>query len=288
MPSVLQYRESQMPVVTPALVAVILAAGAIAGGLGATLGIGGGIFLVPFLTIVLGMPIGVAAAISLTTVIGTSSTVTAGRTGSHLVNYRLGMVLEVATAAGSLLGGITAQYMNQHVLERTFAAVTMLVAIVTVLRVNRRNVIVGDDVDHGPLGGRFVEEESGGVVTYRVKRVPLALAASFVAGNVSSLLGIGGGVIKVPVLNVWCGVPLRAAAATSAFMIGVTAAAGAIIYFGNGQVVPALAAAAVLGVQAGSAAGMHFTAKVSSRSLKMMLAVVLFGVSLSMGWRSFR
>jgi uncharacterized membrane protein YfcA len=277
-----------MPVVTPALVAVILAAGAIAGGLGATLGIGGGIFLVPFLTIVLGMPIGVAAAISLTTVIGTSSTVTAGRTGSHLVNYRLGMVLEVATAAGSLLGGITAQYMNQHVLERTFAAVTMLVAIVTVLRVNRRNVIVGDDVDHGPLGGRFVEEESGGVVTYRVKRVPLALAASFVAGNVSSLLGIGGGVIKVPVLNVWCGVPLRAAAATSAFMIGVTAAAGAIIYFGNGQVVPALAAAAVLGVQAGSAAGMHFTAKVSSRSLKMMLAVVLFGVSLSMGWRSFR
>jgi uncharacterized membrane protein YfcA len=277
-----------MPVVTPALVAVILAAGAIAGGLGATLGIGGGIFLVPFLTIVLGMPIGVAAAISLTTVIGTSSTVTAGRTGSHLVNYRLGMVLEVATAAGSLLGGITAQYMNQQVLERTFAAVTMLVAIVTVLRVNRRNVIVGDDVDHGPLGGRFVEEESGGVVTYRVKRVPLALAASFVAGNVSSLLGIGGGVIKVPVLNVWCGVPLRAAAATSAFMIGVTAAAGAIIYFGNGQVVPALAAAAVLGVQAGSAAGMHFTAKVSSRSLKMMLAVVLFGVSLSMGWRSFR
>jgi uncharacterized membrane protein YfcA len=277
-----------MPVVTPALALLILGAGTIAGALGATLGIGGGIFLVPFLTVVLGLPIGVAAAISLTTVIGTSSTVSAGRSGSHLINYRLGMVLEVATAAGSLLGGITAQYMNQHVLERTFAAVTMLVAIVTVLRVNRRNVIVGDDVDHGPLGGRFVEEESGGVVTYRVKRVPLALAASFVAGNVSSLLGIGGGVIKVPVLNVWCGVPLRAAAATSAVMIGVTAAAGAIIYFGNGQVVPALAAAAVLGVQAGSAAGMHFTAKVSSRSLKMMLAVVLFGVSLSMGWRSFR
>lgn len=277
-----------MPVVTPLLVAVILSAGAVAGGLGATLGIGGGIFLVPFLTLVLGMPIGVAAAISLTTVIGTSSTVTAGRTGSHLVNYRLGMVLEVATAAGSLLGGITAQYMDQHVLERTFAVVTTLVGVVTLLRLNRRNVVVGDDLDCGPLGGRFVEEESGGVVSYRVKRVPLALAASFVAGNISSLLGIGGGVIKVPVLNAWCGVPLRAAAATSAFMIGVTAAAGAIIYFGNGQLIPALAAAAVLGVQAGSAAGMHFTAKASARSLKVLLAVVLFAVSASMAWRSFR
>jgi hypothetical protein len=277
-----------MPVVTPALVVVILCAGAIAGGLGATLGIGGGIFLVPFLTLGLGMPIGVAAAISLTTVIGTSSTVSAGRSGSHLINYRLGMVLEVATAAGSLLGGITAQYMNQHVLELTFAIVTALVAAVTVLRINRRNVVLGDDLDYGVLGGRFVEEESGGVVSYRVKRVPLALAASFVAGNVSSLLGIGGGVIKVPVLNAWCGVPLRAAAATSAFMIGVTAAAGAIIYFGNGQLIPVLAAAAVLGVQAGSAGGMHLTARASARSLKVLLAAVLFAVSVSMAWRSLQ
>src|SRR5919199_5474555 len=94
--------------------------------------------------------------------------------------------------------------------------------------------------------------------TYRVKRVPVALVASFLAGNVSSLLGIGGGIVKVPVLNAWCGVPLRAAAATSAFMIGVTATAGAVIYYGHGQLMPALAAAAVLGVQLGSWAGMKF------------------------------
>ncbi len=94
------------------------------------------------------------------------------------------------------------------------------------------------------------------MVTYRVKRLPAALAASFVAGNVSSLLGIGGGIIKVPVLNAWCGTPLRAAAATSAFMIGVTATAGAVIYYGHGQLIPVLAAAAVLGVQLGSSVGM--------------------------------
>ncbi|HUR34647.1 MAG TPA: sulfite exporter TauE/SafE family protein [Vicinamibacterales bacterium] len=275
-----------MPVVTPVLVLIILIAGTLAGMLGSTLGIGGGIFLVPFLTLGMGMPIGVAAAISLTTVIGTSSAVSAGRSGSHLINYRLGMVLEVATAAGSLLGGITAQYMNQHLLEQIFAVVTVGVGLTTLAQINRRNIVAGDSFDCGPLGGRYVEQESGGVVSYRVTRVPLALFASFVAGNVSSMLGIGGGVIKVPVLNAWCGVPLRAAAATSAFMIGVTAAAGAIIYFGNGQLVPALAAAAVLGVQAGSSAGMHFAARASTRSLKALLAVVLFAVSASMFYRS--
>lgn len=275
-----------MPLVTPALVAIVLAAGAFAGGLGATLGIGGGVFLVPFLTVVMGFPISVAAAISLTTVIGTSSSVSAGRTGSHLINYRLGMLLEVATAAGSLMGGITAQYMNAHVLERTFAIVASGVAVTTLLRLNRRNVIVGGDFDCGPLGGRYIEDESGGVVSYRVKRVPLALAASFVAGNVSSLLGIGGGIIKVPVLNAWCGVPLRPAAATSAFMIGVTATAGAIIYYGNGQLVPALAAAAILGVQAGSVAGLRLGASASSRSLKVLLAAVLFAVAALMFYRS--
>jgi uncharacterized membrane protein YfcA len=236
----------------------------------------------------MGMPIGVAAAISLTTVIGTSSTVSAGRTGSRLINYRLGMVLEVATAIGSLLGGITAQYMSERPLEQIFAIVTAGVAVTMLTRLNTRNIVVGDSLDCGVLGGRYVEAESGGIVSYRVKRLPLALFASFVAGNVSSLLGIGGGVIKVPVLNAWCGVPLRAAAATSAFMIGVTAAAGAIIYFGNGQLIPAFAAAAVLGVQAGSGAGMRVGARASSRSLKLLMAVVLFVVSATMFYRSLR
>ncbi|MGE3959097.1 MAG: sulfite exporter TauE/SafE family protein [Vicinamibacterales bacterium] len=270
---------------TPFVVGVVLLAGAVAGGLGATLGIGGGIFLVPFLTIVMGWPIGVAAAISLTTVIGTSSAVSARRSGSQQINFRLGMVLEVATAAGSLLGGITAQYLEQHTLERIFAAVTFAVGASTLSRLSTRNVLPGEH-DPGPLGGRYLEAESGGIVTYRVKRLPLALVASFVAGNVSSLLGLGGGVIKVPVLNTWCGVPLRAAASTSAFMIGVTAAAGAIIYYGSGQLVPVLAAAAVLGVQGGSSLGMMAGRHATARSLKLLLATVLFAVSLLMLYRS--
>jgi uncharacterized protein len=267
---------------TPALTLWILIAGAVAGAFGAVLGLGGGIFLVPFLHLVLGLPITSAAAISLTTVIATSSSVTAGRSGQHLINLRLGMVLEVATAAGSLAGGITAQHLAAETLRRLFAVVMSIIAVMMLRTLNRRNRLTGDSVAPGRLGGRYHDFETGGTVTYQVKRVPLALAASFVAGNVSSLLGIGGGVIKVPILSAWCGVPLRAAAATSAFMIGVTATAGAVIYYGNGQLVPGLAAAAVLGVQAGTWVGLTFGARASTTSLKVLMAVVMLIVAVVM------
>ena len=277
-----------MPVVTLALALIIFGAGAVAGGLGALLGIGGGVFLVPFLNLGLHFPIAAAAAISLTTVIATSSSVSAVRSGEQLINLRLGMVLEVATAAGALLGGVTAQMLAQSTVQLLFGIVTAVVAVVMMGRLGRRNVILDPSIDPGLLGGRYYEEESGGVVTYRVKRMPIALAASFIAGNLSSLLGIGGGVIKVPALNAWCGVPLRAAAATSAFMIGVTATAGAVIYYGHGQLVPPLAAAAVLGVQLGSWSGMRLSARASARWLKLLMAFVLLIVSLLMLARGTR
>jgi len=198
------------------------------------------------------------------------------------------MLLEVATAAGSLLGGVTAQVLAQSTMQRLFGMVAAVIAVIMLTRLQRRNVILDPNADPGVLGGRYHEDESGGVVTYQVKRVPVALVASFLAGNVSSLLGIGGGIVKVPVLNAWCGVPLRAAAATSAFMIGVTATAGAVIYFGHGQLIPALAAAAVLGVQLGSWGGMHFGQKAPAKWLKLMMAVILLIVSALMFLRGGR
>jgi uncharacterized membrane protein YfcA len=277
-----------MPVVTGALALIIFAAGAMAGSLGALLGLGGGVFLVPFLNLVLGFPFSAAAAISLTTVIATSSTVSAGKAGKHLINMKLGMLLEVATAAGSFLGGVTAQFVSQSVLQKLFGLVAVVVALIMLSRLRRRNVMLDPAADPGVLGGRYYEEESRATITYRVKRLPLAVGASFIAGNVSSLLGIGGGIIKVPVLNAWCGIPLRAAAATSAFMIGVTATAGATIYYGHGQLQPALAAAAVLGVQLGSWGGLKFGAAASSKWLKILMAVVLLIVSAMMFLRGGR
>ena len=271
-----------MPVVTPALALISFVAGVGAGAMGSLLGLAGGVFLVPFLNLGLNFSFPVAAAISLTTVIATSSSVSAARSREHVINLRLGMLLEVATAGGSLLGGITAQLIDPAHLQKLFGVTMAAIAATIMTRLNRRNVILDSSVDTGVLGGRYVEEESGGEVCYRVKRLPLAIVASFVAGNVSSLLGIGGGVIKVPVLNAWCGVPLRVAAATSAFMIGVTATPGAIIYYGRGQLIPALAAAAVLGVQLGSWRALQLAPKVPAKWLKLLMAVVLGIVAILM------
>jgi uncharacterized protein len=271
-----------MPIVTPFLALIIFVAGVIAGAMGSLLGLAGGVFLVPFLNLGLNFSFPVAAAISLTTVIATSSSVSAVRSREHVINLRLGMLLEVATAGGSLLGGITAQLIDPAHLQKLFGLTMAAIAATMMTRLNRRNVILDSSVETGVLGGRYVEQESGGVVCYRVKRLPLALFASFVAGNVSSLLGIGGGVIKVPVLNAWCGVPLRVAAATSAFMIGVTATPGAIIYYGRGQLIPALAAAAVLGVQLGSWRALRLAPKVPAKWLKLLMAVVLGIVAILM------
>lgn len=264
-----------MPEISTLLVTVLFLMGTLAGALGALLGLGGGVFLVPFLVLVIKLPMHVAVGISLTTVIATSSVVTAQRTGRHLINLRLGMLLEVATAAGGLTGGVVVWMISQALLQRLFGVVAAGAAMMMLRRLDRRNVILDPGVDQGRLGGRYFEEESGGAVAYRVRRLPLALGVSFVAGSVSSLLGVGGGIIKVPVLNAWCGVPMRAAAATSAFMIGVTATAGAVIYYGRGEIIPWMAAATVLGVLAGSKAGFAISLRARAKWLKLALAVVL-------------
>ena len=115
---------------------------------------------------------------------------------------------------------------------------------------------------------------------------PAGLVASFVAGNISTLLGVGGGIIKVPVLVTWCGVPMRVAAATSALMIGVTAVSGAVIYLGRGMLLYEVAAAAILGTQLGSAAGLKLSARTRTTSLKGLLAGVLIVVATLMLARS--
>lgn len=270
------------------LLVVMFVAGAAAGATGALFGIGGGVFLVPFLVLAVGLPIKTAVGISLVSVIATSSTVSAHSAGRDLINLRLGMVLEVATAAGGVMGGLTASYLSDTALQLMFAGLAASVAVVTLTRLGRRNVILEPGVDPGLLGGRLFDIEAGRPVVYRVRRLPLALAASLVAGNVSSLLGVGGGIVKVPVLNAWCGVPLRAAAATSAFMIGVTATAGAVIYYGRGDIVPALAAAAVLGVLAGSRGGLRLAARLQVRRLKLTMAGVLVAVAALMVARALR
>ena len=270
-----------MPDISPFVIGTVIVAGALAGGLGSVLGLGGGVFLVPFLNAVLGFPMNVAAGVGLMCVVATSSVVAGGTNRTGIVNLRLGMVLQIAAAAGAYFGGSLVRRIPEHVLQILFSSVTAAIAAIMVGRLEQRNVVLDPATDEGAFGGRFYEEQSGREIVYRTRRLPAALGVSLAAGSVSGLLGIGGGILQVPALNAWCGVPMRAAAATSAIMIGITAVASAPLYLVRGDVIPPLAAAAVIGTFMGSRAGLWFGGRARAEWLKILMAGVLAFVSLS-------
>ena len=259
---------------------VLFVTGAATGLLGSMLGLGGGVFLVPLLTLALGVPIRIAIAASLISVMATAVASTSVNLDRGLVNMRLGLLLEVATASGALLGGLVAAHLTQRQLFLIFAVTMASMGLLMAVRSGRRNVIADLSVDVGALGGRL--QEGDVVYVYRVRRLGIGLVASLVAGAVSGLLGLGGGIVKVPILNTFCGIPIRVAAATSTFMIGITTAASAFLYYGRGDVVLPITAAVALGALPGSLVGARISDRVATRSLKVLMAVVLLAVGLRM------
>lgn len=256
----------------------LLLGGVITGTFGALLGLGGGVLLIPFLVLVLGIPIHEAIATSIIAVIATSSAGAAMNLERHTVNMRLGMLLEIGTVAGAILGGVTANLLSGAILTRLFAGLLLLVSLVMIRRARAQR---GKEPIHtdGVLPGTFVDDATGETVRYTVKRIPGVLGVSFLAGNVSGLLGVGGGIFKVPAMNMISGIPIKAAAATSNFMIGVTAAASAFIYFANGHMNPIVNATAALGVLGGSYLGVRVSRKIHSGVLTWVFALVLLFIS---------
>ena len=261
---------------------ILILTGAATGLVGSLLGLGGGVFLVPLLTLALGVPIRTAIAASLVSVIATASASATVNLNRGMVNLRLGLVLELATSIGGLMGGLAASWLTQRELFLAFAITMGAMGVVMAMRSGRRNVIADLAVDPGVLGGRLREGEA--TYVYRVKRLPIGLLSSLLAGTVSGLLGLGGGIIKVPFLNAFCGIPIRVAAATSTFMIGVTAAASAFLYFGRGEILLPLTAAVALGALPGSLLGAHLSDRVHARSLKVLMAIVLLVVGIRMAF----
>jgi uncharacterized membrane protein YfcA len=259
----------------------LLLGGVVTGTFGALLGLGGGVFLIPYLVLVLGVPMHAAIATSIVAVIATSSAGAAVNLERRTVNMRLGMLLEIATVLGAIGGGITANLLAGSLLRKLFS---ILLIIVALLMVRRAQSAKGKEVirQDGVLPGVYHDEASGRDIPYTVHRVPGILGVSFVAGNVSGLLGIGGGIFKVPAMTMIAGIPMKAATATSNFMIGVTAAASAFIYFANGHLNPLTASAAALGVLGGSFLGVHLSRKIHSRVLTWLFAVVMLGMAIQL------
>ena len=260
-------------------------AGALTGTIGALLGLGGGVFLVPLLALGFGLEPRTAVAASLVAVVASSSTTTMVNMRRGLVNVPLAFTLLLATSVGSLAGGTIAHHISARALYATFASTLFIVSIIVTSRSGRRNVIDDPNLDTGALGGRV--QEDGKTLSYRMKRLPLAMVVSLLAGAISGLLGVGGGVIQVPILNSFCGIPIRVAAATSAFMIGPTATISAFIYLNRGEMDPLITAAVALGSLPGSVFGAWLSRRIAVRSIKGILATSLILVALRLSIAAF-
>jgi len=259
--------------------------GTLTGLLGALLGLGGGVFLVPLLALVFGLEPRTAVAASLVAVVTSSSTATMVNMRRSLVNVPLAFTLLLATSVGSLAGSTIAHHISTRALYMIFASTLFVVSIVVTSRSGKRNVINDPALDTGALGGRV--EEDGKTLSYLMRRLPLAMIVSLVAGAISGLLGVGGGVIQVPVLNSFCGIPIRVAAATSAFMIGPTAAISAFLYLTRGDMDPLITAAVALGSLPGSVFGSWLSRHIAVRSIKGILATSLILVALRLSVAAF-
>jgi hypothetical protein len=271
-----------------ALVGLVLL-GLVSGSLGALVGIGGGVVIVPALTILFGFDIKTAIAASLVAVAVTSITASGRYVRLGLVNTRLALTLELATALGGLAGGFIGTLVPARVLSVVFGVLLVVTGILSLRGHGEHGEHVGAaGVERAgwetrrPLGGAFWDERTASMVSYTAKRLPIGEGVSFVAGLASGLLGVGGGVLKVPAMNLGMDVPVKVAAATSSFMIGVTATAGLTVYLGRGFLHPGVAAPLALGVLAGALVGTRFAGAASPRALRTTLGVILVLVAVVM------
>jgi hypothetical protein len=277
---------------------LLLAAGGFgAGAFGSLLGLGGGILIVPLLTVGFGVPFREAVGISLVCVIVTSSAAAGVYLERHTANLRLGMLLEVFTATGALLGGLVAFALPERVLAGLFAA---LLAWTALSMLRRGRVEAGprspaDPVeepgaarsaggDPDPASPSLADEIAG--PGYRPRRLGAGAGGSLGAGMLSALLGVGGGVVKVPLMHLVMGVPLKVATATSNLMIGVTAAASAVVYLVRGGIDPYIAGPTAVGVFAGALVGSRLAARIDVRILRLLFVGVLALTAAQMALRA--
>jgi uncharacterized protein len=262
---------------------ILVAAGSfVAGLLGSLTGLGGGVVLVPLLTIFFKVDIRYAIGASLVSVIATSSGAAAAYVKEGFSNIRIGMFLEIATTLGALLGAFLAVIVSTKAIAIIFGVTLLYSAYLS----RKPRSAEERDVPPDPLATRLRMNGSfpsrAGVRQYNVQRVPLGFSLMFGAGALSGLLGIGSGAVKVLAMDQAMRIPFKVSTTTSNFMIGVTAAASAGVYLNRGYVDPGLAMPVMLGVLAGSLLGARILMKAETKMLRLVFSLVIVVLGLQM------
>jgi len=283
-------KVSATVVLGPVDVLVIFLVSIIAGFIGALFGLGGGVLIIPFLTLVEGVPVPLAVGASIVSVVATSSSSAAAYVQDHLTNLRLGMFLEIGTVAGAITGAFVAVFLPASALFILFG---LILPYATIIMIRARGIDFPANVrpDRASrilaLGSQYEDHSLNRVVKYEVTRTPLTAFIGYFAGIVSGLLGVGGGIINVPTMNLVSKVPVKVASATSNFMIGVTAAASASVYLLRGDVHPLLAAPLVIGVAGGALLGTRVLKVTPPTRVKVAFGILLAAISLLMILKGF-
>jgi uncharacterized membrane protein YfcA len=263
---------------------LIFSGSLIAGFLGSLTGLGGGVVIVPLLTLGFGVDIRYAIGASLVSVIATSSGAAAAYVKEGFSNIRLGMFLEMATTFGAFLGAALAALIATRVIAVIFGLVLLYSAYLSFRGHEPDPCGVEDTPDFFAhslhLDGSYPEGHEA--VSYHVHHVPTGFSLMFLAGGLSGLLGIGSGAVKVLAMDQAMRVPFKVSTTTSNFMIGVTAAASAGVYLSRGYIDPGLAMPVMLGVVAGALLGSKILTNSKPRVLRILFAVVIMILGIEM------
>lgn len=264
---------------------LIFVCSVLAGLLGSLVGLGGGVLIVPLLTLAFGLPIRYAIGVSIIAVIATSSGAAAAYVRDHLTNIRLGMFLEIGTTAGAITGAFLTGFLAPQLLFVIFGLVLVFSVAPLIFKLGEElpaNVRNDRWARWLRLSSTYPDRYLAREVPYEVTHTPYGLAMMYGAGVISGLLGIGSGVFKVLAMDTVMRLPMKVSTTTSNFMIGVTAAASAGIYFSRGDIPPLVAAPVALGILAGALVGTRLLGRMSNKVVRLLFIPIITAIAIEM------
>jgi uncharacterized membrane protein YfcA len=261
--------------------------GLVVGFLGALLGIGGGSIMIPILVLYFKYPIHTAIATSLVAIITTSTSAVPSNIRSGLINIKLGIVLELTTALLAIAGSLISISLNEKYISIIFSIILFIVSYISWKKRNTDNVesLIGKYSEKdltGVFDSSYYDANLNQKILYKVKNIPITMGISGLAGLMSGMLGIGGGIFKVPAMNVISKIPVKVAMATSNFMIGFTASAGALVFFISGYVDVKVCSFIILGIIIGAKVAVWKFKKVSDSRIKKIFILFLLFIAVQM------
>ena len=266
---------------------ILLLAAYCAGLLGSLTGLGGGVVVIPVLTLGFGVDFHYAIGAALVASIATSSGSGSAYVKEGITNVRLGMFLEIATTIGAVCGAAVAIYLNNNVIAIIYGLVLLLTAAMQQRRKSDHEGVIGSETARRlKLYGSWPQKD-GTVKHYQLRHVGGGFGVMYVAGVLSGILGIGSGVLKVLAMDAMMKVPFKVSTTTSNFMMGVTACASAVIYVQRGIIEPGIACPVMIGVLFGALTGARLLKRMDVRVLRHIFCVAIVLVAVNMIWQGW-